>query len=518
MDVRLPDGTIVTNVPESITQTDLMARLGKQNGYERTAQSDPGVTNFDAAVGGMLSGIPIAARQIMGNERPGEYEDWKKSMSALWNTTGGKIGSVVGGALPAVPAMFIPGANTAVGAGLVNAGLAALQPADSGMDRLKSMGISGGLGAAAQFGLNKVGGMLADRATSKAAELAAEKTNNAVRDETIRAAQDAGYVFPPAQVNPSTANRALEGFAGKLTTAQNSSAKNQALTNTLAKSDIGIPENVPLTKEAIEQARTPAYKVYEELRGFGTLAADKDYANDLYKIAEAYDKAHGGMKSLRNSQVEALLEDASKTQIDTNNAVELLRNLREQGFGNIGPLAKAADKSLGRTQLKIADAIEGLIDRNLEQAGNTTLLSEFRAARTHLAKTYTVEKALNEATGNVRANVLARDFQKGRPLSGGLETIGKTASAFPKATAEITTSLPQVSPLDFTGALLTGTPLAALARPIARSAVLSAPYQKAMVKPPSYEMGIGSKLPSLLEDEWTRLLGSVVAPSLLRHP
>ena len=30
MDVRLPDGTVVTNVPEGITQAELMRRLGKQ--------------------------------------------------------------------------------------------------------------------------------------------------------------------------------------------------------------------------------------------------------------------------------------------------------------------------------------------------------------------------------------------------------------------------------------------------------------------------------------------------------
>jgi hypothetical protein len=36
MDVRLPDGTIVTNVPEGITQSELLRRLGKSTSKETT--------------------------------------------------------------------------------------------------------------------------------------------------------------------------------------------------------------------------------------------------------------------------------------------------------------------------------------------------------------------------------------------------------------------------------------------------------------------------------------------------
>lgn len=39
MDVRLPDGTIVTNVPEGITQSELMRRLGKQSSDDLSAKA-----------------------------------------------------------------------------------------------------------------------------------------------------------------------------------------------------------------------------------------------------------------------------------------------------------------------------------------------------------------------------------------------------------------------------------------------------------------------------------------------
>jgi hypothetical protein len=41
-----------------------------------------------------------------------------------------------------------------------------------------------------------------------------------------------------------------------------------------------------------------------------------------------------------------------------NNAVDFLQNLREQGFANASPLAKATERKLGKTQLGIAKAVE----------------------------------------------------------------------------------------------------------------------------------------------------------------
>jgi len=45
----------------------------------------------------------------------------------------------------------------------------------------------------------------------------------------IQAARQAGYVIPPTQAKPTLANRMLEGLSGKITTAQNASARNQGV-------------------------------------------------------------------------------------------------------------------------------------------------------------------------------------------------------------------------------------------------------------------------------------------------
>ena len=60
-----------------------------------------------------------------------------------------------------------------------------------------------------------------------------------------------------------------------------------------------------------------------------------------------------------------------------------------------------------------------------------------------------MQKALNEQTGNVSAQQLAKDLAKGRPLSGDLLTVAQMGQAFPKATQALKEAPKAVSPLDF---------------------------------------------------------------------
>jgi len=130
-----------------------------------------------------------------------------------------------------------------------------------------------------------------------------------------------------------------------------------------------------------------------------------------------------------------------------------------------------------------ADALENTIDAHLTQIGAPAdLLGGFRNARQLIAKTYSVEKALNPTTGTINAQKLAAQLDKGKPLSGGLRTAGEFAQQFPKAAQPVEKmgSLPQLSPLDWvaSGAISAGTsnPLmlaSVMARPAMRSLALS---------------------------------------------
>jgi len=524
-EVTSPDGKKYrVTAPDGATQDEVLAYAQKQfaapapkpDMYKQTAKADSNLDNLAAAAGGVLSGIPIGAREIFGTPRPGEFKEWKDSMAGLWSTPMGKVGAIAGGALPAIPAMMIPGVNTVAGAAATGAVMGALEPT-GGEDgqRARNVAMGFGLGGLGQKGGQMIGSALSNRAAAKTAEMATAKSQNSVRDATLKAAQEAGFALPPSQVNPTMANRALEGLAGKLTTAQSASAKNQSLANSIVRKDLGLADDAPLMRETLMNLRKDASaKGYAPLKQFGEIAADKPYAQAVLDLGKKYDATTGGMKSLKNPEVEGLLADAQKLSFDSENVVEFLRNMREQGFANAGPLANARDKALGKNQLSIAAAIEDLAERNLVKAGQTEVLQNFRDARKLIAKSFTAEKALNPATGNIDSSKIAAMFSKDKPLSDGMRDLGRIARAFPAATKEVTTSMPGISPLDYyasAGAAAASGNLLPLAMPIARvgmrAGILSGPYQRAMVNAPSYNTSALAKLLGTNKKKTQELLG-----------
>lgn len=326
--------------------------------------------------------------------------------------------------------------------------------------------------------------------------------------ESAKAARSVGYVIPPTQVKPSLMNRALEGLSGKITTAQNASARNQPITNELAKKAIGADE---LTEAGLQAVRDRANASYSALAEFGSFQADDAYREALGRAAGAK-----VLPGIVNKDVDDLVGALSaQSTLDAQQTIESIKRLRFEASANKAAM-DPAKKAFGKTQNSIANAMEDLIERNLKAAEQPQLLQSYRDARKTLAKVYDVEGALNASTGNVDAAALANKLKKGRPLTGELRTVADFARQFPKAvqTPERMGSLPQVSPLDF-GALgtvsaATGNPgvmAGLLARPAARSAVLSNRVQNRLVTPPSRGLLVPDEL-GLLPYRAFPLIGS----------
>ena len=312
------------------------------------------------------------------------------------------------------------------------------------------------------------------------------KTRPVVRPEAIMEAKSAGYRIPPTQAKSSAGNSALEGFAGKAATAQKASIHNQRVTNDLAVKSLGLPKGTQITSEVLRGVRESAGKAYDKLSNIGELKTDSTFHKHLSKITGKGTAAVKEFPGLMDKGVSKIVSEFRKKTISSEAAVGAIKELRFQsGKNNISLDPKA--KALGKAQKKIADSLEGLLERNSPKE----LLPEFRSARQTIAKTYTVEKALNDATGNVSTRALSRELSKGKPLSGDLATAGRFGGAFPKAAQDMTFSAPGINPLDYAAAaaasLGTGNPgwLAALTgRPLARSVILSKPYQALNVNPP----------------------------------
>lgn len=384
----------------------------------------------------------------------------------------------------------------------VGGGMGALQKVDEQSpdywaDKLKQAGIGAAGGAVG----NLAGGAITDALANRIASQALRQTTNAPRDSILSAAQQAGYVVPPTQASGGFVNRALEGISGKLTTAQNASAKNSDVTNALARKALGQADDFTLTAGNLAAVRGNAGQAYEALKQLPTpFVADNAFTNAIGRVEQEYTRKVSAFPSMANPKVESLVADLKQGSFDPAATVEAMKQLRADASANMVFGAKPEQLAVGRVQKEAAKQLEDLVARNLQQSGQTALYDAFTEARKLIAKTKTVEKATDEA-GNTSALKLAAALRRDAPLSGDLKTAAQFADQFPKAAQEVSKmgSLPQWSPLDTMGAVLaggagmaTGNPslaLLSLLRPAARAAILSRPYQNMMTQP-SYGNGL----------------------------
>lgn len=322
--------------------------------------------------------------------------------------------------------------------------------------------------------------------------------------QTLAEAQKEGYVVPPSQAGKASL---LEGAGGKIRTAQRASAQNVEVTNRLAARELGLPENVTITTDLLKNMREAAYKRgYEPLKGYKSpIVADDVFLKDVLDMSRTADRVRIDFPNITTAgadKVSKLADGVLVQQMTAEGAVELIKSLRSEARRNLSWKAQpnADAVAYGQAQLSAARALETLIERNLEKTGNAPLLSGYRQAREMIAKTHSVENALNDATGTVSARALASG-KDADALTGGLRTASRFAQAFPKANQlpEIFGGTPPISPLDVSmgtiaamgGQLATGNATGALAggipllRPMAAPMALSGPVQSALVRTPA---------------------------------
>lgn len=275
--------------------------------------------------------------------------------------------------------------------------------------------------------------------------------------QAAKEAQEAGYVIPPTQVKPSLLNRLIEGSAGKISTAQNASFKNQQVTNQLAAKSLGLPEDIVITPDILTNIRSKAGQAYETLGASGTVKTSPKFIQSLENIKPYKDavQASKDFPTADKSPIIKTIDELKQKSFDVNSAISkinVLRNDADMAF-------KSGDKSLYKANKEASKVLEDTIENYLANTKQTDLLQKFRDARQLIAKTYSVENALNQSTGSIDAKKLAAQLAKGKPLSGELKQSAQFAQAFPTAaqTTERMGSIPQTSPLDLYASLGLGT-------------------------------------------------------------
>jgi hypothetical protein len=295
-----------------------------------------------------------------------------------------------------------------------------------------------------------------------------------------------GATLPPTQVNPTILNRLLEGFSGKQQTSQVASIKNQEVINAQARKALGLAPDTPITPQVLQQYREVKGQAYDALRSNPAYYTDRTFISDVNKrIADL-------QKLANTTDVSAeinVLNGLKQLRFDGDGLVEQIKRLRYDGEGNLAS-GSPKDRSLGQAQKFAAKQLEDLAERNLQNFNQPDVMKNFKQARQDIAKSYTIEKSLNAATGDVSGAKLGQRAAAGKIVPAELQALSDAAAAFPTAfqnTARIG-SVPGISPLDVgaagVAAASAGNPslLATVAgRPLARSAITSAPFQNRLL-------------------------------------
>lgn len=535
MDVTLPNGQVIKGVPDGTTKAQLAQKLqanGMQVPKEWLAPTQPkapeggsrllggaegDINALAKGVSSIPAGVAGAGGFLKGLLTPGENagdtaENWMNNTNDFLNKTRFTIGT------PEAQ----QGQNTQEGNAAAQQAITAIANApqtivDKGMAKVSELGNKLPWAPAVNKLINQSPALIKTQAALQGiGDIAANAAPLALGPRGVpgvpkaapTAAADAiklGYRVAPSDValkgGSAPIGKVIEGLSGSPKLQVDASIKNQAVTNDLAAQDIGVPKGTALTPEVLDSAEQPHYKAYQAVKAIGTVPIDSTFKKNVASIGlESSDAFPMDSSPALEKLKQAYLQPDS---FGANGAVLKIRQLRKDGNLNIA--SRDPEKmQLGYAQRQIANEIEDQIDRYAssrpEGFDNPNLIKNFRAARMQLAKINTIRDSITPGTTDVSAPYLAKQLNRGAPLSGNTLKIADTYNNFPSAmrpAGPLRNKVPvnalegmlgggsaiygaaEHSPkaIATAAALLTG-------RPAARSLLLSSPYQNAMLGKP----------------------------------
>lgn len=388
MNVELPDGTVIQDIPEGTTKAQLAERLTangmkvpkewmapppEKSGLRQFAEGNLGAVEAGAALGTRaLSGLVGMGAGVAGLVLPGErgqgqrYMDKAREWLAPYEpqTEAGKN--------------IMQGIDVPLG----KVGQATRSAGEWVADKT-DMPYAG---AVTEQTLNYLPALVSRGAKPKVDSMLANVKSAASRsarhDETLAAAQKEGFLIPSDTMVGKTAT----SIGGKAATTQEITLHNQEVGNKIARREAGLGPDEPITETTLKAARNgPMSQPYRDVAAMSPVAAD------AWKVVQdARYQAKIWRKHYDRSADPASLEKAKHFE------------------------AEAASQ-------------ENLIDGIAQGSKNPVLLGELRKSRRALAKNYDVDNAVNVGDGNIDMAYIGRRLDSGAKMSDGLELIGRFA-------------------------------------------------------------------------------------------
>lgn len=238
----------------------------------------------------------------------------------------------------------------------------------------------------------------------------------------------------PSEVGDSPVGTVLEGLAGSQNVRRHMNKKNEATNTQLAAKKIGAdPKN--MGKKSMEGLKGKEGAAYEAMKGIGQIKPDGAVHADIGAL-------NADKSTMSNKAVAKAIQDELATlegPVDAAQVVERVRELRQQASFNQSPPQGVGSKpdpkkvALGKAQKKIADALDGMLERNATAIGSPEVATNYRNARTKIAKINSVQDAT--VGRKVQASELAKQADREVPLTEELGLIAEAGEAFPHSTS-----------------------------------------------------------------------------------
>lgn len=492
--------------------------------------ADMGSSEIDSTPGGRDESWLIEKRNALATAPINAYLGVKQFFGGLSETdqkilaqnkqaeSKNKGTALLSNVLTTIPAAFIPGANTVAGAGVVGGITGLAQPVAGNQDgtnivsgKLMNTGVGMLAGMGGQTLGNALAKFLSNRLSVKQAQALASKSKNAVRDATLAEARAAGYVIPNSEISSSAMADTLESFAGKAALKQEMTHQNQQTTNALARKAVGLAEDSPISQASLKPLIEDAWKPYQEI---ASLPIKESKPAIIGSIVD-----ESGNPFIKKAAVEGFnpkqaLQDLKQLRYDAKTQFNYYNR-------SLNPEALTKGKELRAA----ADALESKFANYASSLGRPDLVESLNLSRVALAKIGTVERALNESTGDISSSVLKRMLEKGTPLTGELKQIASASQAFPKfmgngpstpAPGVSYTNLGLAGVLGLLGSGAAG-PAGALAglAPFARGGVRSLLTTQMMQRSPSYGVPLLTKVGAKVTPEIMSAANRAAIPYLL---
>lgn len=198
---------------------------------------------------------------------------------------------------------------------------------------------------------------------------------------------------------------------------------NQPIANAMAREELDLPKDAPLTPQLLGKAReTYASPAYEAVKSEPTIELGPKYEEAIDALHDIPAEFSGKLKP-------------PETVMSGAEAVDLSKKFRFRANqydrqASITGSPEASD--LAELHRGAAEAIEDAVRDHFEAAGKPEVAKAWDDARVYTAKTYSVQNALDGA-GNVRVTNLKQQLLKNKPLSGNLETLANLGAQYPQA-------------------------------------------------------------------------------------